>query len=516
MASINLNKRWVFYLLLLLFTIAKIPHLSYAFYWDESWVYAPAVFLMHAHGPSILPDAVPVLFSRGHPLFFHAACAEWMNIFGATNFSMHCFALFISLSLAAATFEIMRSLFNYRVALMSGVLLLLNQHFFIESAFVLTDIMLALFAFLTLYSYTKSWHFFTILFLTLVFYTKESGVVLFGVLVLDIFVNVIKGCYSRKETIAKFVSVILPIAFICIFFVIQKRTYGWYLYPSHTSLIHLDFKTTMEHLVSTFRYLFYSDQEYLYYLLFVIITIVAAYKQKSKTLLLFPLSAIFLVLSFFVFSSMNFLFHIFIVFLVVISIIFLSNRLASYDGLQRRFIRLSFLFCVMFVYFSGINFYEVRYLFPVLFLLSVILLAVLYDRYTSGYKPVFNYIFALMIVAGLSSYISPSEDFLAFDRMNIQQELVDYFEQNDFYDRRIYCRCFLELTHLKDKNTGFLRGKRVFSNVGGVYDNSTELAIFDNIDCSNENYTEIKNDPDFMLLEKFQKGKAWIEVYKKK
>lgn len=100
-----LKSRWVLVLVLVIFTILKIPHLLYPFYWDESWPYVPAIKAMYHHGISLLPNSIDPIISRGHPLFFHAIGALWMNIFGTSNLSLHCFALFISVSFLITIFR---------------------------------------------------------------------------------------------------------------------------------------------------------------------------------------------------------------------------------------------------------------------------------------------------------------------------------------------------------------------------------------------------------------------------
>src|SRR5580704_9697985 len=100
-----LKKRWVLFLVLIVFAVCKLPHLHYAYYWDESWPYAVAIKTMYYHGISLMPNAIDPELSRGHPLFFHAIAALWMNIFGASHVSMHSFALLISLLLLVTLYE---------------------------------------------------------------------------------------------------------------------------------------------------------------------------------------------------------------------------------------------------------------------------------------------------------------------------------------------------------------------------------------------------------------------------
>ena len=172
-----IKNRWVLFLVLIIFMICKLPSLSYPYYWDESWPYAPAIQAMYHHGISLSPSAIDPELSRGHPLFFHAIAAAWVNIFGSSHLSMHSFALTISLLFLIAIYETGLRLFNQRVAVM-GVLLVATQVcFFIQSSFVLFEVLVAFLCFLSIVLYSRDKYFLTALCLCLLFYTKESGLI---------------------------------------------------------------------------------------------------------------------------------------------------------------------------------------------------------------------------------------------------------------------------------------------------------------------------------------------------
>ena len=94
---VRIKDRLPLFIILLVFVALKIPHLHYAYFWDESWPYAPALRAMYLHGPGLMPNAIDPELSRGHPLLFHALAATWMKIFGTSHVSLHSFALLISI-----------------------------------------------------------------------------------------------------------------------------------------------------------------------------------------------------------------------------------------------------------------------------------------------------------------------------------------------------------------------------------------------------------------------------------
>ncbi len=146
-----LKTRWELLIVLILFAIARWPALNYPFYIDESWSYAPGVALMYEHGPSLMPNAIDLFYSRGHPLLFYASAALWMKVFGASHFAQHAFALFISLLTLVAAHEVCLRLFNKTTANFALLIAPLQVMFFVQSAMLLPEMMITLLALLALY-----------------------------------------------------------------------------------------------------------------------------------------------------------------------------------------------------------------------------------------------------------------------------------------------------------------------------------------------------------------------------
>ena len=82
----------------------KLPHLYLPYYADEAWSYAPAIKIMAQNGPSLLPGAISADYTRGHPLLFYFLSSSWIRLFGDSNFSLHSFALLISVLLVLAVY----------------------------------------------------------------------------------------------------------------------------------------------------------------------------------------------------------------------------------------------------------------------------------------------------------------------------------------------------------------------------------------------------------------------------
>lgn len=110
-----ISRRWFLYLCICMFMICKLRDLNLAFYWIESWVYAPAVKLMYTHGPASCPMPYPW---NTHVVTRYCSrlCVRWMKVFGLSNVAMHSFPLFLSVVLAMALYEIMLRLFWFDAA----------------------------------------------------------------------------------------------------------------------------------------------------------------------------------------------------------------------------------------------------------------------------------------------------------------------------------------------------------------------------------------------------------------
>lgn len=187
----------------------KLPHLSLPYFWDEAWVYAPAVLEMHKNGLSLLPDAIPPELSRGHPLLFHFLAAVWVKIFGTSFFAFHSFALAVSVSLLVAVYFFCKEFFSPMMGLLSAAMLAVQPLFIAQSSFLLPEVMMALWTVLTLYFYLKEKWMLFIVFASLMLLTKESGIVLLGTIGLwTLFENV----FLKKEPLLK------PEALKCLYY----------------------------------------------------------------------------------------------------------------------------------------------------------------------------------------------------------------------------------------------------------------------------------------------------------
>ena len=140
---------------LILFIAYKVFHLSLSYYWDESWVYAPAVKTMADGIPSLLPGSIDVSLSRGHPLFFHFIYGWWIKVFGTSATALHACSLSITSTLLYLVYYIGKKLFHPWVGVTASLLLLAQSITLSQGAMVLPEIPVALLSILSIYYFIQ-------------------------------------------------------------------------------------------------------------------------------------------------------------------------------------------------------------------------------------------------------------------------------------------------------------------------------------------------------------------------
>ena len=525
--AFHLKPRWVLLLVLIVFIACKIPHLYYPYYWDESWPYGTAIQEMYRHGISLMPNAIDAEISRGHPLFFHSIAAIWMHIFGSSHFAMHSFALFISVLFLIAIYEVGLRLFNQRVAVTSILIVATQVVFFVQSSFVLFEMLVAFLAFLSIYFYVKDKYVLTILCLTALFYTKESGLIVGFVIGLDAVVGLFNKQIATKTRLWRIVSIAIPCALIGIYFIIQKHVRGWYIFPLYNELIEHSWQSFWyKFRMSCIRGAFYENLKFYYFIVLMALSIIAAVKNKSLKYLAFLIPAI--IIYYFVDDMRagrilpSIPFFILFVLSVFYFLYVFSNSKFYVKTEQRRFIVLTGLFILCFLCFSTMNFFTYRYLIvaiiPLLFLT-----AVFYDMLiTHSFKALYYLLLAIILLIGFFSFKFNDgygdADLGAFDAMDMQQNIAGYMSSNNYYNNCIGGGLFLTNQSLVNADAGYTKDSKSFKTVRSEIDRNTEFAIFDNI-SPDSRYNDIKRDTSFLLVYTYvnkKKRKIWAEIYQRK
>ena len=518
-----LRTRWVLLLGLIAFVCFKIPQLNFPFYCDEAWVYAPAVKTMALNGPSLMPGSIPDSYSRGHPLFFHFLGAIWIRCFGHSNIAVHAFPLFLSVVFLIALYECCLRLFGKRVAILALLLVGTDVLFFVQSSFLLPEVLVTMLAFLSLYFYSRDHLLFTGLMLAMLFFTKEGGLVFGAVMGIDAIVSFFRRKETLQRRVMRLAAVGIPVLLIGLFFLRQKAVLGWYLFPEHALLIHTDWNTFYKMFQVCLTWTFCGDKA-CYYLIFFIILLSLTPAVKHRDLrylfLCLPSAVVY------IFSNQYIIEHTGDVIWMVLFVLFFAVPfycvLQLSQGLSiqsRRFLVLAGICFAAYLFYSSLSQPAYRYLL-VAIILALVFLAVSINLFVTAAGSYLFYVAAVgIILIGAYGFYSDEgntdADIESYHAMKVEQNAISYLEKEQAYDKEIAIGCFWALGQFNDTLQGFLSSNRIFSKIKHVDAGpTTDYAIFDNI-CSGYGYDNMVKNPGFHLAYKTREGQSWTEIYKR-
>jgi 4-amino-4-deoxy-L-arabinose transferase-like glycosyltransferase len=300
----------VLFLALLIIAVAifKISYLPLPFYWDEAWVYGPAVHAMYNHGLSLLPDAVPPELSRGHPLLFHFTAALWMTIFGKSVLALHVFALLVALLFLVVVFYFGKKVFTQQTGAVAALLIAVQSIYLAQSGLLLPELFLSLWIIVAAGFYLQEKYWWYALTASFALLTKETGITIIGSVILF---DLIK---RRKFD---FRIVLLPLLPWLVFLILQKNYHGWFFFPEHIGYLNFSIAHIADIMENYFSLIFiYYGRNVILFTTLIALLVVLFRKKLKDT---FP------------------------------------------DAMSNKGLLLLFIFMVAFIVFGGINFYSDRY-----------------------------------------------------------------------------------------------------------------------------------------------------------
>jgi len=452
---------------IVVFVIFKFPHLSLPYYWDEGWVYGPAVMHMYEAGISMSPDIISEYYTRGHPLLFHVLTASWMKLFGASIFSAHCFALFVSVSVLVSIFVICTKYISPKAGLISLLLAVVQPIFLAQSALVLPEMMLALFVLLSLFFYVNNQKAYYWLAAACAIMTKESAIIIFCTLGLYEGIAFIKSAEKNfLSLIYKGFFAVSPIIVWLLFLVWQKQVNGWYFFPEHTGYISFDIASIWNKLERYFAYLYLFQGRNM--------TSVAA---------------------------------------IIALVFFIIRKQYKSAGKTNELLIVFTLFSLLFLIFSSLNFYSDRYLLCLIPLLAISAAALL----VGFYKRFIYLVVIALVTSGLynSLYKKTNADHnLGYvETVHAYQQTVDYLVSEKLKDKHFYAY-FLMKENLVNPYTGYVTLEQKFTNVFDGASDKCDYFIVSNTEGEKE-FEVIKTQYPLELIKRIENKHVWVEIYKK-
>lgn len=520
--SAPISMRMPLLLVIVAFAVLKIPHLSYPFYWDESWPYASAINDMYEHGPGLAPWALPPELSRGHPLFFHFVISCWMRVFGSSHIAMHAGALFISIALLISIYEIAGRLLGHLVAFFATALLASQEMFYVQSSFLLPEVLVALLSLAVLYSYSaRKYALCTLLTCTLVL-TKESGLVAIALIAADAAASAFNPNVPTSEKFARARCAIVPIALYGAFLLLQKHCNGWYFYPLHTGFIERNVEGFWYRLqFACLTDLFPRQNRHLYFLIAGTLSILLGIKQRSAVYFALPLFVLF------TFGTIGnklpgqlpgaFWLPVFVS-SWALTTYFSIYRSSFLPRRAKRFLTLISCFILLYTLFSSANFYTGRYMIAPLTQLCILVPALLYPALPSlrGISFVITLsIFSISLSHYRHLHGHGDTELGAFNAMTVEQAVTSYLEAHNYHNAAVSTGAFLQSVHLTNVGTGFLQKGQAFTHLKWEIDDTTRIIIFDSVE-PDDRIASVKKDTAFHLLFRVESGKEWGEIYERK
>ncbi len=506
------------FLLLVAFVAFKWQFLSLPLYWDEAWVYGPAVKAMLSNGLSILPDTIGTKLSRGHPLLFHFMAATWSSIFGASNVSLHAFSLLLSTILLFLVYRVGVKLGSHQIGIAAALLVGLNEIFLAQSGILLPEVALGLFLLLAVSAFISKNMLGYLIAATCALFVKESAIVLVLALacwqVISTFAN--KPFDGLRCTALWLTVILLPLLPAFIFLLYQRITYGWFFFPVHLGLISFDIRDI--HYLFKFGYRELFEQQGMewatlafgliaplawkgwktaYMGLLVVIIYVAAIKVLDGKWELSPLPTLIVTM---------------ISFGAILLLQFFPLR--RREGLRGEFVAITLILVLGFLLFSSLNFFSDRYLTGMIPFVALGMSAVLYSALSPWHRALFP---ALMIMIAGNLFWHIGKDGQVGDTrlsyandIRVHQQMIAECESLKLYDARFY-GSFMDITYMTDPDAGYLTGGTGFRNISNFMNSEIQYALISQ-DIPSEIQAQLSS-LGFSLVKQYRSGPAWCALY---
>ena len=501
---------------ILMLVAFQAMYLDLGHFWDESWVYAPAIRTMAAGTPSILPDALSVELSRGHPLLFQFLGGIWMKLFGASNISAHTYALAISVSLLIILYSLAKKLFGASVALTTALIVMAQPMFMTQSAMLYPEMLMALGLIVALSGYlqNKTWLYYIGMFIAI--YSKESALVFFVAFLGWDVVRVL----TRESASKTLVKHAWPALFFLSHLLLQYLYHGWFLFPEHTDLVTLEMKDVRFNVRKIYRILF--EGQYRGWMLYPVL-VGGAFLFKLKK---WWINLLVVLIGFSAYKVLiwkwvvpTWLFPIILLAAVFIPIaLWLRFRERRSFGIIANTIGLGFIVTIGFVIFSAMNFFTPRYLLASLILISLLTAIIIWSQ---RFMPTWSKYLVSVFCIGLSL-------FATYDLRTIGD--TDLGVHDDLKNQKISIAWITEnIDRDADVCTDFVMSNYLINEYGGhVGDSNFMRRWFPDIckDCKNVDYiikspTAVCNGTDSGVLSGFElvfentMGPSTVQVYRR-
>lgn len=514
---------WDFALLaiIILFTIIKIPFLDHPYFWDEAWVYAPAVFDMYENGVGLLPSSVNPELSRGHPILFHFFAALWMSVFGTTFVAVHAFSLFVSVLLLVAVYALGVQLLNRSTGFWAAGLLAIQPIFLEQSGFLLPEVQLALFTVLTILFYLRRSIVPFIFSGTCLLLTKETGILTIGVIGLVELFQFAADREWTKQRIAILFSTAAPILLAFVYFLIQRFQFGWFMFPEHMGMFDTEADHWKHNIGTAINIIFREQQRGL-----IVTTGLAVIGLGwTRGPVLARSSAVLLALSFVTMKGLSswlpeWYFEYGLPVVLVVFGLSMMRPFTKAETINHLFFPIVLLLMLVMILFTSAHYFIDRYF---MFLFPLMFLAISAGMHIALKQAVWlkN---VLLIFLGFMVYHHTNRidskqrwnNLRYTECINVTRRCADYLQEHGNRDSDCVASSFTFIEVMKKPTAGYITEQTAFGCLSTTVRPETDYIIQFSYEPLHDMEVSPDELPEFEQVWKTEDGSEWGAVYKRK
>lgn len=207
------------------------------FFWDEADVYVPGSRWVAENGLNVTPGVFPDDYSRGHPPLLYLLAGAAFALFGATPTVAHVLILPFGVIALAATYGLGATLFCRRVGVAAALMLGCTPLFMTMGNMLLPEMPLTTLAIVALFAFARGRMGIVALAGCAAVLIKETGIFSAGAVGAALLYDAHRaGVLRTRETLRRIALALTPLFALVLFFVWQRSTAGYFIFPHHQGL----------------------------------------------------------------------------------------------------------------------------------------------------------------------------------------------------------------------------------------------------------------------------------------
>ncbi len=227
-ASVALAIAWI--------AVARPGGIDLPYFWDEADVYVPGARWVAEHGLDVTPGVFPDDYSRGHPPLLYLIAGIAFALFGPAPAVGHLVVLPFTVAALAGTYLLGARLFGREAGAAAALLLATTPLFLTMGNMLLPEMPLTALAVLSFLALAHGRIGLAATLGVAAVLIKETGVFAAAGVGAAVLFDAIEQKKLRTSA-ARIGLATLPLGALCAFFLWQKATAGYFVFPHHANLL---------------------------------------------------------------------------------------------------------------------------------------------------------------------------------------------------------------------------------------------------------------------------------------